>query len=180
MRDRDERRTIPDRGNYFHVDLEERGRHDFRVPPPTKFGALIDLMSGEDMRALADKANAAESGEVSEAIGETMEQMCGQQGALIGVCWWGADMDLDTRWNGKRETLEAFGVAVYEELWDEDYTVTDIMRMWAVSFKQIVATFTKQEELAGAMDFTSATAPPSGSITTLESRTSETSGAGGA
>jgi len=182
MRDRDERRTIPDRGNYFHVDLEERGRHDFRVPPPTRFSAIIDLMTGDDMQDLASTAKDAGKGKAAFALSKSMGGMCSLNGALLGVCWWNTDRDIESVWDGEPESIKSYGQTVYEELWDADYSFEEIVVLWAKCYKVLVSSFVEQKDVMRAVGFikTEDPAPQSGNDTTSESATSATPGDGGA
>lgn len=180
MRKRETTRTIPNRGSYFHVELDDLGRHDFKLPPPTKHAAIIDQMTSPEMRDLAKRARElGEKESKAVTLQESMSTMCSLQGALIGVCWHHVDSDLESSWDYSGESLTDYGSSVFEELWAADYTQADIVILWSACYKQILDSFMEQKELMDAAGFFRAPAPRGGSGCTSASCTCKTHGDGG-
>lgn len=164
-------REIPERPTFFHVDLEKRGRHHLRIPPPTVSGALLALVQGAQDLA----ANVGDDPLV--AIGR-LKDVFAMQGAIVAAFWWHPTLDLETPRSA--DPLE-YGQRVYEELYEAGYSMADIAVLWTECLRKLTMGFVEMQTVLDTMGFSGRrqagnASPPSASV----SDTLATHGASGA
>ncbi|MCP3958827.1 MAG: hypothetical protein GY719_13320 [bacterium] len=171
MKKRDVPKEVPDRRPFFVVEIEDLDPHHMRIPSPARSSQLL--------KALRD-AHLEEGLELNlETAEESLEDITALQGAVIGTSWAHRELELETR-RREFENLLDYGTAVYEELWDEGYTMTQTSQLWARCVERLVGDFISEKEVLDRMGFTKGRAPTPTPPSTSESATAETPGSGNA
>lgn len=173
-------RETPDRYPYIVVELAERGDHHLRIPSMPKVARLVKQMKQTHILLLvamaqAKTTNDSKAASMMTAIKEGGPELTSAAGALIGIAWFHRQRVMVTEAPKRNGDWLEYGEAIYEELHEEGYTLSEIgslaltiMRaMWEHSqlTDEVQARAGFIYPILGAM---------SSSVSTSESTTSET------
>ena len=163
MNKRQTPRVVPDRPHYLTLDIKERGPTVWRLPSPALTMLLVQLMNKDDMANKAAKAAKAAKGAKKKGAkavaGVDLLKMYSVQGAVLGLCWFDLDFDLQTQWAeypNTLEGLEGFGSEVFEELYEEGWSTSSTVDAWSQVLPKIVDTLVDQGRAADTVNFTKA------------------------
>ena len=155
MHTRQTPRTIPDKPNYWLLELGEQGIHGFRDPLPVYKGLLGTALQAVDFSGMVA---AARDGKLKPE----MVDVWLVTGAVAGCCWFDFARDLDTpplrTFHGD---VMAYGEAVLYELQDAGYGDGDLSSVLSEFLKRALPVKEIVEEAKARVDFTEATAAPS-------------------
>lgn len=102
------------------IEIEPHGKHQLRAP--TFSGAAVALMVHTAVKVTA-----------AEPTWTAHRQRSPIYGAVIGLCWWHADFELDAPRPRTDEPLDRwadYGDAVCGELLDQGYTIGHILTLY--------------------------------------------------
>jgi len=146
-------RTIPDSPIYFHAEVPDKGRHDFRVPRASVIGRLLSPL----MQSGIWQVVRSEGGAIDEVKAELIEEAIG---AAIGICWRHATLEVETKrrdFDRGTDGLLEYGGEVLSELYEAGYTHADITPIINVVIsKLMIAIPTPQPEVDERVGFTAA------------------------
>lgn len=138
-------------GNWFSVDLGERGPHLFRVPRAMVRAELRSALVASNMDASRDEVEAglnSSDPDMLPRVRASEEAM----GACLGTCWRHATLDLETKRHAFADSaqgLRRYGDAVLDELEDAGYSEADIKTLLEGVIPRILsAVFPGAQEVA--------------------------------
>jgi len=132
MHTRQTPRTIPEKPNYWSLELGDKGVHNFRNPLTSNKRLLNRALAksgfGDLVREAVDKAKAeGRDPETATFVLTDTPEVWAVVGAIAGLCWFNASSDLDTpRLRTFDNDVLAYGEEVLYELMDADYADGDI------------------------------------------------------
>ena len=149
MQPRKTPRNVPNKPHYLTIDLSEVGPTVWRIPTMVKAARVLALLQES---GVMEAAAAAENGEdIISSLGDRLPALFACQGALLGVCWFHTDQDLDTPL--PVGALATYGEAVFEELHEEGWALGHIQTIFVDLVQRVVDGFITQKEVAEKVDF---------------------------
>jgi hypothetical protein len=124
-----------------HLEVEVQGTpHHFRIPSPLAMSKLLKSIEGQALGTLIQAARLEAGQEVEGLEGLTMDdpqamlafaaaggmELMTAAAALWGLAWNHKSLDLETPAN---RNLVTYGDAVYEELHEKGYTLSEIFQV---------------------------------------------------
>lgn len=152
MKTRQTPRVIPNKHNYFEIDLDTFGVHNFRAPFPIYTARLMNLM----VRAGLHEAITEDSD--PDVIYDRTISVWNIAGAAIGMCWFHKNKDLETPRLGKNQDLLSYGEAVLDEMYDEGYDMDILQTLYTELFRVLgdsVVGKDKEKKVEERVDFSS-------------------------
>ena len=153
MQPRKHPRSVPSRPHYLHIDLQDLGRTDWRIPSLIKATKILNLLQSSGVMEAAQ--NASNADDLSQHLGDRMPLLFACQGALLGVCWFNMNHDLETKIDQHRD-LAVFGEEVFEELHEAGWKLGQIQTAFVQLIERVVESFISQKEVSEKVDFLSA------------------------
>ncbi len=155
MHTRQTPRTIPEKPNYWSLELGDKGTHNFRDPLPVYRALIGKALNDADFAALAI---ASKDGVLAGGMAGVWPIV----GAVLGLCWFDASRDLDTpplrTFGGD---VLAYGEDVLYEMQDEGYADKDIGPVLAAFLKRALNVQELVKEAKDRADFSEAATEPS-------------------
>ena len=150
-------RVVPNKPHYTSLTIEGIGEVHWRLPSPAYALLLVQLMNRDN---LIDKSTAIQSGDADAAadMSTKMMDLYSIQGAVIGLCWFHKEYDLETA-KGRLSTPEAlldYGEQVYEEMYEAEWTAGQVVEAWSLLLPLMVDTLVDQGKGAEQVNFTPA------------------------
>ena len=152
MQPRKHPRTVPNRPHYLHLDLQDLGRTDWRIPSLIKATKVLNLLQSSGVMEAAQNANNAE--DLTQHLGDQMPLLFACQGALLGVCWFNMNHDLETKID-QFPNMAVFGEEVFEELHEAGWQLGHIQTAFVQLIERVVQSFISQKEVSEKVDFLS-------------------------
>ena len=149
---------MPDRPHYITLDIKGKGEQVWRLPSPALTMLVVQLLNKDDMATKAAKA-AKKGDKAVKALGVDLLKLYGVQGAVLGLCWFDLDLDLETQWSEYPNTLDGlqdYGSEVFEELYEEGWSTQSTIDTWSKLLPKIVETIVDQGKVADKVNFTKA------------------------
>jgi hypothetical protein len=130
-------RTVPARHpKYFAVEIGEKGAHHFREPLPSKAWEITSMFSKHPIDTKKQLQDALTGADFAAAIGNTRHWSEVLAGIVIGHYWYNRKLDLDV---SNKIPSEEFGAAVYEALYYEGYSESEIALMYDACMNKLKA-----------------------------------------
>ena len=150
-------RVVPNKPHYTSLTIEGIGEVHWRLPCAAYALLLVQLMNRDN---LIDKSTAIQSGDADAAadMSTKMMDLYSIQGAVIGLCWFHKEYDLETA-KGRLHTPEAlldYGEQVYEELYEAEWTSAQIVQTWSQLLPKVLETLVDQGKGIEKVNFTPA------------------------
>ena len=150
MQPRKHPRQIPNKPHYFTFEISGVGQTAWRIPSMVKSARLIALLKTSGV--MEASANAENGEDIITNMGDKLTALFSCQGALIGMCWFDENLNLDTAIDSFRN-LETFGEAVFEELHESCWSTANIQEAFVFCVQKVVESYISQQEVAEKVDF---------------------------
>lgn len=148
MRLRKNKKNVPDKSVYIQTELKGK-KHHFKIPSPL---VASKILRGIDQELLQKLISMSEEKEPQEVI-KQMPELISFISAVIGKSWVDEEKELEV--DEKIKDILEYGEKVYEELYEEEYT---LMELFAIGTKLITLMFNKlkkNQEVVDRADFLS-------------------------
>jgi len=144
-------RQIPRKPHYFSIDLAEIGETYWRIPSMAKAAKVLNLLQSSGFMEAAQ--NAKDGDEIVANLGDNLPALFACQGALLGVCWFHENQDLETKLQNFRNDMSLFGEEVYEELHESGWELGHVQTCFVELVQKVVDSFVSQKEVAEKVSF---------------------------
>jgi hypothetical protein len=151
MQTRKTPRNIPDKPHYLTIELSDMGTTNWRIPSMPKIARILRLLQSSGVMDAA--ANAENGDDIVANLGENLPALFSCQGALIGVCWYDQNQDLETAPARAGSDLFTYGEQIYEELHESGWQMGHINTCFMKLTETVIASFISQKEIADRVDF---------------------------
>jgi len=150
-------RVVPNKPHYTSLTVAGIGEVHWRLPSPAQALMLVQLMQRDK---LAERSVAIQSGDADAAaeMSTKMVDLYSTQGAVLGSCWFNIDYDLETT-KGRLSTPDAlldYGEQVYEELYEAEWSSSQIIEAWSQLLPLVVDTLVDPTAAVKKSSFTPA------------------------
>ena len=156
MQPRKHPRNVPLKPHYLKIELADFGATTWRIPSMAKAARILSLLQSSGVMEAAAAASTGQ--DIISLLGDRLPALFNCQGALLGVCWFHTDQDLETRVQAFKD-LSSYGEEVYEELHEAGWEMGHVQTCFNELVQKVVESFISQKEVAEKVDFL---APPTG------------------
>lgn len=150
MQPRKQPRNIPQKPHYFTIDLNDVGETTWRIPSMAKAAKVLNLLQSSGFVDAAK--NAKDGDEIVANLGDNLPALFACQGALLGVCWFHKNQDLETRLRDFKN-MAHYGEEVYEELHESGWELGHVQACFVELVQKVVDSFVSQKDIAEKVDF---------------------------
>ena len=151
-------RVVPDRPHYITTTTDTLGEVNWRLPSPAHGALLVQLISSEGLAEKLEGVSKDKKGALA-SFGQDMFKLYAAQGATVGLTWFNINMDLETKradYSNDLKGLQDYGSAVYEELYEEGWSASEVVDIWGDLFPKVVETLVDQQKGLHKANFTKA------------------------
>lgn len=148
MKLRKNKKLVPDKSVYVEAELKGK-KHHFKIPSPliaSKILRSIDQDLLVKLSALSEEKNPQE-------VIKQMPELIAFFSAVIGKSWINEEHELEV--DEKIKDIMEYGEKVYEELYEEEYTLMELFAIGGKLIKLMFEKLNKHQEVAERADFLS-------------------------
>ena len=150
MQPRKHPRNVPLKPHYLKIELADFGATTWRIPSMAKAARILKLLQTSGFLDAAK--NAADGDDIVSNLGENLPALFACQGALLGVCWFHENQDLETRLQNFKD-MSHYGEEIYEELHESGWELGHIQTCFVELIQKVVDSFVTQKDIAEKVDF---------------------------
>lgn len=143
-------RNIPQKPHYLTIDLADVGPTTWRIPSMAKAARILSLLQTSGFLEAAK--NAKDGDDIIKNLGDNLPALFVCQGALLGVCWFHQNQDLETRLRDFKDMAD-FGEQVYEELHEAGWELGHVQACFVELVEKVISSFISQKDVAERVDF---------------------------